>query len=90
MSVLVLKHQPLGRIIRGGNGLCDGALGDLNPDTVLQTALARDFGHVQQAAVLPAPQETMVRLSYAHTFGPTTGDKVSVSWGNTLLAQQQQ
>ena len=65
------------RIIRGGNGLCDGPLKDLNPDAVLKRVESERFGHVQQAVVKVGPVDTISRLSYALTYGPTVGDKVS-------------
>ncbi|KAK7093738.1 urease subunit alpha-like [Littorina saxatilis] len=64
------------KIIRGGNALCDGPLKDLKPMTVLQRVEAGGFGHVQQVTVQPGHAETITRLSYVHTYGPTVGDKV--------------
>ncbi|XP_076451762.1 LOW QUALITY PROTEIN: urease subunit alpha-like [Babylonia areolata] len=73
------------KVIRGGNGLCDGALKDLNPDAVLKRVQERRFGHVAQGKVESAPPERISRLSYAHTFGPTVGDKVRLGDSSLIV-----
>ncbi|KAK7497971.1 hypothetical protein BaRGS_00010842 [Batillaria attramentaria] len=73
------------KIIRGGNGLCDGPVKDLNLDELLKRVQERKFEHQKQLAIGPGHQETISREQYAHTFGPTVGDKIRLGDTNLIL-----
>lgn len=80
------------RIIRGGNGLCDGEVDEKNLPKVLKRVNERGFGNKEQdqpiskRSKLPAEAVAvckMNRRTYANTYGPTTGDRVRL--GDTSL-----
>ncbi|KAF0696237.1 Aste57867_12995 [Aphanomyces stellatus] len=68
------------RIVTGGNNLCDGAVDDAKVDAIVTNLVAQGFLHTPMppANLLdPAPRPcVMSRLTYALTYGPTTGDLV--------------
>ncbi|KAK3733381.1 hypothetical protein RRG08_004807 [Elysia crispata] len=71
------------RIVRGGNNLCDGPVDSRNLKKVMDNVQALGFGHKKQTKVEPGLPQTVSRFQYAHTFGPTVGDKLRL--GDTSL-----
>ncbi|XP_052804290.1 urease subunit alpha-like [Mya arenaria] len=73
------------RIVRGGNGLCDGEVNEKNLPTVLERVKAGGFGHAKQKKVEPGTgiYATLSSKHYSYLFGPTTGDKLRL--GDTSL-----
>ncbi|XP_025082635.1 uncharacterized protein LOC112557159 [Pomacea canaliculata] len=71
------------RVVRGGNGLCRGAVTTVDKDKFLKRVLKAGFQHHAQGDVQPGPREEMNRQLYAHMYGPTAGDKVRL--GDTSL-----
>ncbi|XP_074574155.1 urease isoform X2 [Curcuma longa] len=78
------------KIIRGGNGLADGAVDDSRIEKLLEDLIAKGFKHADD----PNSSEGVVgadanftfevpRETYANKYGPTTGDKVRL--GDTQL-----
>ncbi|ESO91379.1 hypothetical protein LOTGIDRAFT_105464 [Lottia gigantea] len=76
------------RIIRGGNSLCDGPVKEERVVPIMNKIAQKEFGHKDQvldwfSEVLATKPATISRTIYAHTYGPTTGDKVRL--GDTSL-----
>ncbi|CAG5135424.1 unnamed protein product, partial [Candidula unifasciata] len=72
------------RIIRGGNNLCDGPVNSSNGLTdMMKKVNDLDFGHKEQNVILAGPPIKITRHLYAHTYGPTVGDKLRL--GDTSL-----
>ncbi|XP_014677855.1 PREDICTED: urease subunit alpha-like [Priapulus caudatus] len=75
------------RVIRGGNGLCDGIVDPANRlAEVMRRVEAGGFGHEPQSdadAIASRYHCTMPRYLYARTYGPTVGDKLRL--GDTSL-----
>ncbi|XP_042394817.1 urease isoform X1 [Zingiber officinale] len=78
------------KIIRGGNGLADGAVDDSQIEKLLENLIANKFNHADH----PNSSEGVVgadanltsevsREKYANMYGPTTGDKIRL--GDTQL-----
>ena len=78
------------RVVRGGNGLCDGPVSEGALEGVMARVQARGFGHLEQADAEAGgeggPSSRMTREHYAHMFGPTVGDRVRL--GDTCLVAQ--
>ncbi|XP_012943155.1 urease subunit alpha [Aplysia californica] len=64
------------KIVRGGNNLCDGPVSLDNLKGIMDKVKQMEFGHKPQDTVSPGKVEKLSRHQYAHTFGPTVGDKV--------------
>lgn len=79
------------RVIRGGNGLASGAVGDgSRADEIVARLQAAGFAHEDEPAAAVGDLATgaidvaqMSRAAYATMFGPTTGDLVRL--GTTAL-----
>ncbi|ELU10480.1 hypothetical protein CAPTEDRAFT_3823 [Capitella teleta] len=57
------------KVVRGGNGLCDGPVNPESLPAIMEKIKEGGFGHETQAF-------TLSRELYAYTYGPTVGDKV--------------
>lgn len=79
------------QVIRGGNNIVDGPYSPSDRDAIVAKCIKMGFKHKPEDiahASKKAKTEvaTVDRAAYAHTFGPTTGDKIYL--GDTgLLAQ---
>ncbi|GFN92598.1 urease [Plakobranchus ocellatus] len=71
------------RVIRGGNNLCDGPVEAADLQRVKANVQALGFGDKKQATIQSGVPQTVPRFQYAHTFGPTLGDKIRL--GDTSL-----
>ncbi|KAL8520173.1 hypothetical protein ACS0TY_010916 [Phlomoides rotata] len=81
------------QIIRGGNNIADGPVGDVNTASVMKAVNEGGYGFSVEANTREFLIEegssfsyTMSRETYANMYGPTTGDKIRL--GDTdLLAE---
>ncbi|XP_035210623.1 urease-like isoform X1 [Stegodyphus dumicola] len=71
------------KIVRGGNGLCDGLIHNCNLRNVMQKIADQHFGNKVQEFQLAAKPCNISRYIYAKNYGPTVGDKVRL--GDTSL-----
>lgn len=72
------------RIVRGGNGLCDGPVNNINLPKIMQKVQSQKFGHQKQVEIKPSKNKCLIsRRQYANGYGPTVGDKVRL--GDTSL-----
>ncbi|KNA17593.1 hypothetical protein SOVF_078280 [Spinacia oleracea] len=78
------------RCIRGGNNIADGPVDDANVKTIMDTVLARGFGHSEEENASTGVTgedlsftKIISREAYANMYGPTTGDKIRL--GDTDL-----
>ncbi|XP_013787781.1 urease-like, partial [Limulus polyphemus] len=71
------------RVVRGGNGLCDGPVDPVKLPDILKRVKMLGFGHQYQNEDITGPKCTLPRFQYARIYGPTVGDKVRL--GDTSL-----
>ncbi|XP_076335039.1 urease subunit alpha-like isoform X2 [Tachypleus tridentatus] len=71
------------RVVRGGNGLCDGPVDPVRLPDILKRVKMLGFGHQDQNEDITGPKCTLPRSQYARIYGPTVGDKVRL--GDTSL-----
>ncbi|KAL5015015.1 hypothetical protein ScPMuIL_009285 [Solemya velum] len=72
------------KIVRGGNGLCDGPVKAESLPDILQKVTNGGFGNAKQEVKESEVRGCSIpRSLYAHTYGPTTGDKIRL--GDTSL-----
>lgn len=71
------------RIVRGGNGLCDGPISSENIPKVMKRVTDGNFGNTKQSDVKPKQVMTLTNKQYGYLYGPTVGDKLRL--GDTSL-----
>ncbi|XP_041378418.1 urease subunit alpha-like [Gigantopelta aegis] len=71
------------RIVRGGNGICDGHVDKKNLPAIEAKIKKQGFRHKTSTSISRATPTTITGFKYIHTFGPTKGDKVRL--GDTDL-----
>ncbi|XP_053379211.1 urease subunit alpha-like isoform X2 [Mercenaria mercenaria] len=71
------------RIVRGGNGLCDGQISDNNLSLVMKRVADGNFGNKKQSDIKPKQTMTLTNRQYSYLYGPTVGDKLRL--GDTSL-----
>lgn len=67
------------KVVRGGNGLCDGPVDPAALEGVMERVLAGGFGHQDEPGEEGAAKATVSRANYAGVFGATTGDVVRLA-----------
>ncbi|CEM13015.1 unnamed protein product [Vitrella brassicaformis CCMP3155] len=72
--------------VYGGNGLVDGVADPSKIPAVLAKLQQQGFLHQEEPGAQPAPVATIPRSIYAHTYGPTVGDRLRL--GDTALVVQ--
>ncbi|CAL1270175.1 unnamed protein product [Larinioides sclopetarius] len=72
-----------GKIITGGNNLCNGPVIKKNLPEIMQRVADFGFGNEIQKDSYPTMPYKIPRFSYILNYGPTTGDKVRL--GDTML-----
>ncbi|XP_010511700.1 PREDICTED: urease [Camelina sativa] len=87
---VVLVNIGGNKVIRGGNGIVDGPVDDVNWAVVMETLERGGFRHLEDANASegivgedPRFTTTITREKYANMYGPTTGDKLRL--GDTNL-----
>ncbi|KAL0877466.1 hypothetical protein Bca101_027171 [Brassica carinata] len=87
---VVLVNIGGNKVIRGGNGIVDGLVDDVNWTVLLETMERRGFRHLEEGDASegisgedPRFTTTLTREKYANMYGPTTGDKLRL--GDTNL-----
>ncbi|CAD5316553.1 unnamed protein product [Arabidopsis thaliana] len=80
---VVLVNIGGNKVIRGGNGIVDGLVDDVNWTVLMETIERRGFKHLEDvdasegiAGEDPRFTTTISREKYANMYGPTTGDKL--------------
>ncbi|XWS69206.1 hypothetical protein CRYUN_Cryun04dG0159600 [Craigia yunnanensis] len=89
-KTVVLVSIGGGKVIRGGNCIVDGPVGDANVKVVMETKRIEGYGNLEDANASEgmtgedsAFSTTISCEAYAHMYGPTTGDKIRL--GDTNL-----
>ncbi|GIY31119.1 urease [Caerostris extrusa] len=73
-----------GKIITGGNNLCNGRVNKNSLSEIMQRITNFGFGNeIQQKVLVPTESYKIPRFLYALNYGPTTGDKIRL--GDTTL-----
>ncbi|KAJ0242916.1 Urease [Hirschfeldia incana] len=87
---VVLVNIGGNKVIRGGNGIVDGPVDDVNWTVLMETMERRGFKHLEEGDASeaisgedPRFTTTLSREKYANMYGPTTGDKLRL--GDTNL-----
>lgn len=87
---VVLVNIGGNKVIRGGNGIVDGLVDDVNWTVLMETMERRGFRHLEEGDASegisgedPRFTTTLSREKYANMYGPTTGDKLRL--GDTNL-----
>ncbi|XP_009127562.1 urease [Brassica rapa] len=87
---VVLVNIGGNKVIRGGNGIVDGPVDDVNWTVLMETMERRGFRHLEEGDASegisgedPTFTTTLSREKYANMYGPTTGDKLRL--GDTNL-----
>lgn len=87
---VVLVNIGGNKVIRGGNGIVDGLVDDVDWTALMETMERRGFRHLEEGDASegisgedPRFTTTLSREKYANMYGPTTGDKLRL--GDTNL-----
>ncbi|XP_055949878.1 urease subunit alpha-like isoform X3 [Argiope bruennichi] len=83
IKIVTLVEIGGGKIITGGNNLCNGPVTKSNLPEIMQRITELGFGNEIQEEVYPKEPYKIPRFSYILNYGPTTGDKVRL--GDTML-----